>query len=283
MHPGLIFVRFCGVMSGLAEISPLVIIFYSLSVEIKWNNPCNKMAKILMDYNSSKLASNIRYPRRVFCYQESCLVFSRFMYLNTFFALYQWETTGVSFLTVHSLLFFTIILPLIFLVVPLKYTSPRSCEVKCKMSHWGWPSDPTLGGYIRQTQVPFFSICLTKCCCEIMFFWADEMHYDLKGPTLVCSSQKLIILTLGSGVFDTPCWLLQAVPPPKCQMLLCLLSDLICHLYPPWGRSPIIKLWQDYPHHPQLQVGCHSSCMARPPATAAHAEPRHCLNAECQC
>lgn len=146
MHPGLIFVRFCGVMSGLAVISPLVIIFYSLSVEIKWNNPCNKMAKILMDYNSSKLASNIRYPRRVFCYQESCLVFSRFMYLNTFFALYQWETTGVSFLTIHSLLFFTIILPLIFLVVPLKYTSPRSCEVKCKMSHWGWPSDPTLRG-----------------------------------------------------------------------------------------------------------------------------------------
>ncbi len=97
--------RFCGVMSGLAETSPLVIIFYSLSVEIKWNNPCNKMAKILMDYNSSKLASYIRYPRRVFCYQESCLVFSRFMYLNNFFALYQWETTGDSFLTVHSLLF----------------------------------------------------------------------------------------------------------------------------------------------------------------------------------
>ncbi len=58
-----------------------------------------------MDYNSSKLASYIRYPRRVFCYQESCLVFSRFIYLNNFFALYQWETTGDSFLTVHSLLF----------------------------------------------------------------------------------------------------------------------------------------------------------------------------------
>lgn len=99
--PGLNFVRFYGVMSGVAETSPLVIIFYSLSVEIKWNNPCNKMAKILMDYNSSKLASYIRYPRRVFCYQESCLVFSRFMYLNTFFALHQWETKGVSFLTVH--------------------------------------------------------------------------------------------------------------------------------------------------------------------------------------
>ncbi len=165
--------------------------------------------------------------------------------------------------------------------MPLKYTSPRSCEVKCKMStevdpltqHWG---------YISQTRVPFFSICLANRCCEIMF-WAYDPHYDLKGPTLVCSSQKLIILTLGSGVLDTPCWLLQAVPPPKCQMLLCLLSDLICHLHPPWGRSPIIKLRQDYPHHPQLQVGCHSSFMARPPATAAHAEPRRCLNAECQC
>lgn len=56
-----------------------------------------------------------------------------------------------------------------------------------------------------------------------------------KAPTLACSSQKLIILTLGSGVPATPCWLLQAVPPPKCQMLLCLLSDLICHLHPPWG------------------------------------------------
>ncbi len=270
MHPGLIFVRFCGVMSGFAETSPLVIIFYSLSVEIKWNNPCNKMAKILMDYNSSKLASYIRYPRRVFCYQESCLVFSRFMYFNNFFALYQWETTEDSFLTVHSLLF----LQLYF------HFSRSALEIHFSKELWSEMQDvplgltlwPNTGGYIRQIQKPFFSICLTKCCCEMMFFWADELHYDLKGPMLVCSSQKLIILTLGSGV-----------PPPKCQMLLCLLSDLICHLYPPWGRSPIIKLWQDYPHHPQLQVGCHSSCMARPSATAAHTEPRHCLNAECQC
>lgn len=117
------------------------------------------------------------------------------------------------------------------------------------MSQWGWPSDLTLGGYISQTQVPFFSICLANRCCEMMF-WVYDPHYNLKGPTLVCSSQKRIILTLGSGVLDTPCWLLQAVPPPKCQMLLCLLSDLICHLHPPWGQFPIIKLRQDYPHHP---------------------------------
>jgi len=90
-----------------------------------------------------------------------------------------------------------------------------------------WPN-------IGQTRVPFFSICLANRCCEMMF-WRTIHTMIWRAPMLVCSSQKLIILTLGSGVLGTSCWLLQAVSPPKCQMLLCLLSDLICHLHPPWG------------------------------------------------
>lgn len=85
---------------------------------------------------------------------------------------------------------------------------------------------PNIEGYISQTRVPFFSICLANRCCEMML-WTYDPHYDLKGPTLVCSSQKLIILTLGSGVLDTSCWLLQAVTPPKCQMMLCLFTTSV--------------------------------------------------------
>lgn len=70
--------------------------------------------------------------------------------------------------------------------------------------------------------------------CEMMF-WHTICTTVCRAPTSVCSGQDLIILTLGSGVLTTPCWLLQPVPPPKCQMLLCLLSDLICHLRSPWG------------------------------------------------
>lgn len=184
--------------------------------------------------------------------------------------------------------YFCNLLQFIFLhATPLKYTSPRSCALLWSL--WSeiqgvllWLTPwPNTEGQIIQTQVPFFSICLANCCCEMMF-WLTICTTIWRAPRW-CVPARSSLFSLWGQV----CLLLHAgyyrwcpLPSVRCCCVCCRVWFVTCILLGVW--SPIIKLRQDYPHHPQLQVGCHSSFMACPPAMAAHAGPWHCLNAECQ-